>query len=133
MYVTAKQEESKDCRGDKKDSKTVYQKKYGNPYKWHNPYRLNQGLDPKGGIDITIFMTLFWKKQDQQAENGKDRAHLIYDIGLNDRKVAALTIKTCKSKNFKDQPGRLMACKIGIEQCQANYRKKKARNFPPGW
>ena len=33
VYVTAKQEETKDCRGDKKDSKTVYQKKYGNPYK----------------------------------------------------------------------------------------------------
>ncbi len=33
VYITAKQEEAKDCRGDKKDSKPVYQKEYGNPYK----------------------------------------------------------------------------------------------------
>jgi len=82
---------------------------------------MNQSLYPERIINLNIFMMRFRKKQDQQTENGKNRSHFIYNIGLNKRKVAPLTVKACNGKYPGYQPGRLMTCKIGIEQKQAQY------------
>ena len=58
MNITAKQKQSKDGGGHKKDGEAIYKQEDGNPQKRNNPYGMNNSLYPEWIIDPGIFMKL---------------------------------------------------------------------------
>lgn len=132
MDITAEQEQSENGGGNDKNSVSVHQKIYQNPYERNNPNRLNHCLYPKWIMNSAIFTTYSGKKQNQQTKNGENRAHLINYIGLYHREITPFSIKTGKRKYFRDQPFRFATGKIGAEQHHSGNEEDKARNFPTG-
>ena len=114
VNIAAKQEETKDCCWNKKDGETINQKDDSYPDKRDNPYGLNHCLNPERVIDLRILMPFFWKKHQQQTQNGENSPYFINGICLDDRKVSPLAIETCNSKHFRNQPGGFVSGEIGV-------------------